>query len=264
MPFTLAHPAILLPLAPAARRFGVPFAALAAGSVAPDVPLFVPAIGGYGLTHTPMGIVTVDLAVGMALWLGWVLLLQAPLVDAMPDRVRRRLPAPSWRADLGGRQVALAAGAVVVGAASHVGWDEFTHAGRWGSEHIAWLAARHGPFLGTSWAQYASGIGGLLALAIVAVVVWRRCEARPHPRRRRFAPAVVLAPILAAGAVALTVVVSGLMGGYGLHAIAYLVATRSIAAGVVVAVLSAVAWHVAPEHAPFTAPAGRRTARSVD
>ena len=93
---------------------------------------------------------------------------------------------------------------------------------------------------------------------------WRRCEARPHPRRRRFAPAVVLAPILAAGAVALTVVVSGLMGGYGLHAIAYLVATRSIAAGVVVAVLSAVACHVAPEHAPFTAPAGRRTARSVD
>mgnify|MGYP003438723927 CR=1 FL=1 len=66
MPFTLAHPAILLPLAPAARRFGVPFAALAAGSMAPDVPLFVPAIGEFVIPELLGGPDT--LMIGRVLW----------------------------------------------------------------------------------------------------------------------------------------------------------------------------------------------------
>lgn len=248
MPFTLAHPAIRLPLAPAATRFGVPFAALAAGSMAPDVPLFVPAIGGYALTHTPVGIVTVDVAVGMAVWLGWVLLLRAPATDAMPDRVRRRLPVPPrWRHELAPTRVLLAVGAVVVGAASHVDWDEFTHAGRWGSRHIAWLAQQHGPLLGTSWAQYASGVGGLLALGVAAVMTWRRSSTRHHPSRRRLAPAVVAVPLLASGVVASAVVATGVAQGWSVHAMAYLVATRGIAAGAIAALLAAAAWHLAPE-----------------
>lgn len=250
MPFTLAHPAILLPLAPAARRVGLPFAALVAGSMAPDVPLFVPWVGRYGLTHTPAGILTIDVAIGMALWLLWILLMRAPVTDAMPDRVRRRLPVPGpGREALGMRPVLLAVGAVAVGAASHVGWDEFTHAGRWGSAHIAWLAQHHGRLPGTAWAQQASGILGLGILLVALVVTWRRSAPRVHPRTRRFAWGTLVVPAVAAGAVALSVVARGVMGGATLHTMAYVIATEGIPIAAVTALLCAAAWHLTPASA---------------
>ncbi|RHW25669.1 DUF4184 family protein [Nocardioides immobilis] len=62
---TLAHPAAVLPLG----RLGLPMTALVAGSVVPDIPLFLWWVRGYELTHSLVGILVVDvvLAVGVVL-----------------------------------------------------------------------------------------------------------------------------------------------------------------------------------------------------
>lgn len=130
MPFTLAHPAAVLAL----RRTPLPTAALVMGSMAPDTRLFVPGLPAYDVSHSALGVLTLDPLTAMVLWGVWVWVLRDVVVDLAPSAVRDRLPAsarPSRRDWL------LAAPAAVVGAATHVGWDALTHAGRWGPTHVA-------------------------------------------------------------------------------------------------------------------------------
>ena len=56
MPLTLSHPAAVLPL----RGLDLPVTALVAGSMVPDVPLFLGWTRGYEVTHRLLGVVTVD------------------------------------------------------------------------------------------------------------------------------------------------------------------------------------------------------------
>lgn len=237
MPLTFAHPVAVLPFA----RTRLPFAALAIGSMVPDLPLFVPPMTnvglGYSRTHTPLGVVTIDVVLGALVWALWRYVLAAPLADAAPAALRRRLPRP---AD-GGWLVLPAA---LVGAATHVVWDEFTHVDRWGMRHIPWLAAQHGPWLGAQWLQYLSGVLGVLLLVIVAgVLLARRHPAAPAPRLRpRLAPWVLLAPLITAPAVAATRVTAG----GRLHDVLYDSVTRGGAAAGLVLLVMTGHWHARP------------------
>ena len=122
MPFTLSHPAAVLPLA---RRPLVP-SALVAGSVAPDVFWFVPAPPGWGLskTHEFTAVLWLDPLLALALLAVFHLLLKRPLLALAPRPLARRLAAPArgfrWRPGW----IALS---LVLGAATHVGWDALTH-----------------------------------------------------------------------------------------------------------------------------------------
>ncbi|GAA0250852.1 hypothetical protein GCM10010492_58880 [Saccharothrix mutabilis subsp. mutabilis] len=62
MPFTFAHPAAVLPLR---RRLWSP--GPVTGSVAPDLAYHLPVPGGADLTHSVLGVVGVDLLLGLAL-----------------------------------------------------------------------------------------------------------------------------------------------------------------------------------------------------
>lgn len=54
---------------------------------------------------------------------------------------------------------------VVLGATTHLVWDDFTHDGRWAVSRIGWLHTEHAGILGAQWAQAASGVvGGVLVL----------------------------------------------------------------------------------------------------
>ena len=186
MPFTGSHPAAVLPL----LRTGLPPSALVIGSMAPDLPYFVPLPVGGGLTHTLIGVVTVDLALALAAYAVWHALLVAPLLAWAPQPLRDRLPdRPSVRSPVDpatsvparagrSRRVALAAVGCAVGALTHVVWDAFTHPGRWGTERVAWLEAGHGPLPGYRWAQYASGVVGLVLVATWVRGWWRRNQPR--------------------------------------------------------------------------------------
>ncbi|MFL6160545.1 MAG: DUF4184 family protein [Marmoricola sp.] len=200
MPFTLSHPAAVLLL----RRTPLPVAAMVAGSMAPDVPMFVQERGFYGLTHSLVGVVTVDLVMGVVAVAFWFGLLRDPLVDLCPAAVRERLAATA-RYDA--RQWRLVVPAVVSGSLTHVAWDSFTHHGRWGAEHVPWLRDEHHGHYGAEWAQFGSSVLGLVVVALWAVVLVRRLPREPRPAT------VPQLGVRALSVVAVLTVASGLAAG---------------------------------------------------
>ncbi|QIG41918.1 DUF4184 family protein [Nocardioides anomalus] len=179
MPLTMSHPAAVLPL----RFLGLPMTAMVVGSMVPDVWVFARWHRAYALAHTPVGVLTVDAAVSVLVVAAWFALVRDPLVDLAPAAVRSRL-APHRR--LGLRSWLLVVPAAVVGASTHVFWDSFTHAGRWGVDRVGWLQLAHAGLPGFRWAQYASGLLGLVVVGVAAVrhlrALPRRTPRRPRPR----------------------------------------------------------------------------------
>lgn len=232
---TLAHPAAVLPL----RRAGLPLSALAIGSMAPDLPVFVRDWSFYHFTHGLAGIVTFDLAVTLVTLLAWDRLVRDALVDLSPDAVRLRLPA---RRRLGVRAWLLAPLAAVVGSLSHVAWDLFTHRGRWGEQHIGWLAAQHGPLLGLEWAQHVSGVLGLALVLLYAGAQVLRAPLDPT-RDPRVLPAWSLPLVIAL--IALYAAADGLgQAAAGLEQLAFQGVVGAIVASLVALPLVAGTWWV--------------------
>ena len=128
MPFTLSHPAAVLPL----RRYGV-FSALIFGSMAPDFLYFVPGhtFAYYG--HTRRGLFFFCLPAGwVALWLFHVIL-KRPLAELFPESIAAKLrtavrPFGFGVWPLGPERVMLISGSILAGALSHIVWDAATHA----------------------------------------------------------------------------------------------------------------------------------------
>lgn len=102
MPFTLSHPAAVLPLL---RPPFVPVA-LVAGAMAPDVPYFLGTLGiplsagdwyepflNATTSHSPLGALTVSLPVTLALAAGW-LLLRGPVTELLPRPAPHPASAP--------------------------------------------------------------------------------------------------------------------------------------------------------------------------
>ncbi len=136
MPFTPVHVLAILPIA-AFERARLPFAALAIGSMIPDLPLFVHFGPSYQSTHSIPGLVTVCLPLGLAAMAIIRFVLARPLLALLQPGHRHRLetfvdpPEP-----LTGKSLALASIAIVVGAATHGFWDSFTHEDRWGTRRF--------------------------------------------------------------------------------------------------------------------------------
>jgi hypothetical protein len=184
MPFTGSHPAAVLPL----FRSGLLPSALVIGSMVPDLPYYLPIPVSSALTHSAAGVVGVDLLLGLLSFVIWHLLVEPLAVAVAPASLRRRLPALvpiRWQRDDWRRGLVLLA-SLVVGAATHVVWDEFTHLDRFGYRHLSWLADQHGPLAGYRWAQYGSGLVGALALAVAVGGWWRSAPVTdPAPRGGR-------------------------------------------------------------------------------
>ncbi|MFF1529141.1 DUF4184 family protein [Cellulomonas sp. NPDC058312] len=208
MPFTLAHPAAVLPLA---RRPLVP-AALVAGALSPDVPYFVPVTRSADAwyepfvnattTHAWPGALTVAVPTAAVL-LGLWHLLRGPL-RALLGRDAR--PAGESRAHSGiavrGAWVALS---LVLGVLTHVVWDAFTHGDGVIVQHVAWFRE---PLVGDVPAgrvlQHLSTAAGLLVLVVWAaraVRAWHRGGGRLALDRSRVAVVVALVVAGATGAV---------------------------------------------------------------
>jgi hypothetical protein len=162
VPFTGSHPAAVLPL----FRPLVP-SALVIGSMVPDLGYYVPLPVSSPSMHTLPGVLGADLLAGLLCFVLWQVLVAPVVVAASPAGLRSRLgpdlPVP-WRSYLRPRALALTVASLWVGAATHVGWDEFTHPRRFGPAHVTWLAERHGALPGYAWAQYASGVVGGVVL----------------------------------------------------------------------------------------------------
>lgn len=201
MPFTLAHPAAVLPL----RRY-VPFSALIVGSLSPDFEYIVRLAPVSRFSHTPLGILYFCVPIGLVfLWL-FHRLIKHPAFHLLPSHWQDRLEPilarfRFWPA----RQFLLVVSALAVGALSHVIWDSFTHENGWMVERVS--ALRVGVFTIAGYElkvykliQHSSSLAGLLVLSYF-FLVWLRRQPRHTPRlgvalpervRRRVVLAIVL------------------------------------------------------------------------
>ncbi|WP_261570467.1 DUF4184 family protein [Frankia gtarii] len=237
MPFTLSHPAAVLPL----RRLGLPMSAMVAGSMVPDVPVFLEWPALYRLTHSLLGVVTVGPVLALAALAMWFNLTRDAVVDLAPDPVRLRL-AP--RARLTGRQWLLAPVAASVGALTHVVWDDFTHEHRWGVRQVAWLSAQHGALPGYKWLQYGMSAAGLVVVA-AAIVAHLRALPRGPRRPRRYPSGSVALPalVILAGGVGAAVGLANM--SHGLHAVTFHGVVAGVEALVAGLLLVAAGWQTA-------------------
>jgi len=128
MPFTLAHPAAVLPLV----RTRLPFSALVVGSMAPDFPyvLALSTRAQYG--HTLAGVFwfCVPASLGV-LWVfhRYVKPALAPRLF-VPLNAARSFWLSPFRFWPGSVFISIAA-AIVIGALSHIAWDSCTHGNGW-------------------------------------------------------------------------------------------------------------------------------------
>jgi hypothetical protein len=133
-----------------------------------------------------------------------------------------------------------------VGAATHSLWDAFTHAGRWGPRHIAWLAEQHGALPGYRWAQYASGIVGAVVIGGWLLRWWRR-----HRPVDRTAPGMATRTVwIVAAVIALAAVVGALVAAVpavnreGLLRIVFLAGTGGVGGALVAASVCGGWWRL--------------------
>ena len=248
MPFTATHVAAVLPLA----RAPLVASALVIGSMAPDLPHFLPVLVGAAVTHSPGGVVSVDVALGLGVFLVWHGILSRPALASAPAALRGRVGAqatPGLRTRMSSpRRVLMVLVSLSVGAATHVVWDAFTHAGRWGTTLVPWLAREHGLFAGYTWAQYGSGVFGGLVVTLWLARWWRSTSSVPSAPglRPEVAAGAWLSVLLAgaAGAAAGSVGPLTSPGGPDLRAAFFSAVTLGPAVAGAAALLLAVIWHL--------------------
>lgn len=245
MPFTASHAAAVIPFA----RLPLSTSALVIGSMVPDLPLFAPAVARYGHTHSLVGILTADALLGAGAFVVWHCLLAPPLLAGLSGRLRDTIEMGhplGLRERIAGRGAPEVYVSLVVGAATHVVWDEFTHTGRWGTEHIPWLAEMHGPLPGTGYVQHFSSLIGAIALA-----AWGRRWLRSQHLTfsdasvSKGAQLVGVAVLIAGGVAAARAIWPFSNGGFQLPAhFPFLATTRGIAGSAAMALVMAAGWHL--------------------
>jgi hypothetical protein len=138
MPFTFAHSAAALPF----RRLPLVPSALVIGTFAPDFEYFL-RLGPNGrFGHTLPG--TFLFTLPAALLVLWIFhsLVKRPAAMLMPDAIRNRLANHLGDFRFGGAtRFLLILASLLLGIATHLLWDSFTHAGTWFYVHWPLLRA---------------------------------------------------------------------------------------------------------------------------
>jgi hypothetical protein len=127
MPFTLAHPAAVVPLAKAHPK-GLVLSALVVGSMAPDFEYFLRLALVMTWSHTFIGIFTFCLPISLiVLWVYHRLQKQA-LAALLPERLYRRVSfAFGEFTFLPLQRFGRICLSILLGGATHLIWDGFTH-----------------------------------------------------------------------------------------------------------------------------------------
>ncbi len=249
MPWTFAHPAAILPLRSLCPRW-LSLPALIVGSLAPDLSYYVGMHARWSaFCHTALGVVTVCLPVSLLLFA----LLQRfarPLTVLLPvphREIAREQLHPLARAAWQGLVVVVAS--ILLGATSHVVWDAFTHAGRWGASLLPLLdrplfVALDREFQLFNLLQHLSTAVGVAAIATVYCRALRaRCGATASPQdtRRRQLLLALFTSAAAAGATAAWVLTPPAQSAYVSHLIVHTV-VWSTSCLALLFVLASLAW----------------------
>ncbi|MBI3474399.1 MAG: DUF4184 family protein [Acidobacteria bacterium] len=222
MPFTVAHAAAALPL----RRSGLVWSALVLGTFAPDFEYFLRLAPDVGYGHTLPGtfLLTLPLAL-IVLWL-FHAVVKAPVVELLPASFRDRLAEDVEAFRFGGAaRFAMILLSILLGIATHLGWDSFTHPNTWVYRHWAILhASLKIPIIGATplyklFQHGSTAIG--VGILVIWLLVWRQNAKLHHEStnhrvsgRHRLTVLAVVISIALAGAVIRAVVALGLPAGH--------------------------------------------------
>ncbi len=225
----------------------LPASAVAVGAMAPDLPLFLPFLPGYALTHD-LRYLPVTLVLAGVLWAVWRYIVAPAAADLSPAWLAKHyVPKPMStlspaRAGFG------TVAALAMGILTHVLWDSFTHVDRWGSNHLSVLRETIGTQPIYSVLQELSSVLGL-----VAVVIWLLARTRLtlDAHRRLRMRRLRIAMSFGAGLALAVGILIGLIVGGPLWRVLYTIATLG---GVLVAIAVAVGvgrwWLSAGRYAP--------------
>ncbi len=189
MPWTFAHPAAVLPLRRIADAGYLSFPALLAGCLTPDV-VYHLGLWNFGrFTHSPFGVMIVDVPAGLLL-LSCSSWLRQPIAALLPEPHRSALLRVQFLAR-GRRRVGVMLLSLAIGAGTHLLWDAFTHQDAFFVRIFEWLG----------WPVRALGHeisvfhllqhGGTLVGVSALVISYRRHLAKDAP----MAPTTTLRPI---------------------------------------------------------------------
>jgi len=205
MPFTLSHPAAVLPFA----RTKLVFSALVAGALAPDIGYFLAFSPSHTESHSLAGLLCFCVPAGLLLLLLFQKVLKHPLLALFPVRHQARLypyardfrftPVPRFF---------LILLSLLVGSATHLVWDSVTHQSGWVVRRVPELTAR--VFLTQTESmpvykllQHGSTVLGLIVLGVAYFIWLRKAEPANVNAPRLALPAkVIIAFIMFAGACA--------------------------------------------------------------
>jgi hypothetical protein len=178
VPFTISHAAAVLPL----QKTRLPLAALMIGSMSPDYVYFLPGEPLRTATHSFAGIFWFCWPVSLALWLLFVRFLEQPTLALLPDSWHAKF-VPSEQ-KITATALALATAAVILGAATHVIWDSFTHRGTAVIEALPGLhaVAFHANGWRIRWFMVLQHLSSVVGLLVLMIWAWRRPPVHSVPR----------------------------------------------------------------------------------
>ncbi|HMQ61409.1 MAG TPA: DUF4184 family protein [Flavilitoribacter sp.] len=128
MPFTFSHPAVILPLTYLPRRW-FSLTGLVIGSLTPDFEYFLRMRLQSRYSHTTAGLFWFDLPLGLVLAFLFHNQVRNSLFDNLPPFFKSRFQAFrqfNWNSYFI-KHIWIVAVSILVGAASHLLWDSFTH-----------------------------------------------------------------------------------------------------------------------------------------
>ena len=175
MPFTPAHPAIILPFIKINSRF-VSATGLIVGSVTPDFEYFFKMSVSGQHSHTLAGLFYFDLPVGCFLAIVFHAVVKKRFVSNLPLFLQSRLHPLStldflsyirknWIAFLF---------SLLLGAVSHIFWDAFTHRFGFFATRLSFYDGAYVPFEGVKYPLWYAlqHISTAVGLTVVAVYIW--------------------------------------------------------------------------------------------
>ena len=182
-----------------------------AGSVTPDLPYFVPGLPFKSLGHSAPGLLLFCLPAGLLAYGAFHLLLAPLSYELAPGSLRSRVPRDQCRGALPAHTALAVVASVLIGAATHLAWDSFTHAKGAVVLHLPALSSEIVSWQGYTVyvykvLQHGSTFAGLALLAYWCVRWYQRALVSPlamppSPIRRLIFASAILIPSTAAAAI---------------------------------------------------------------
>jgi Domain of unknown function (DUF4184) len=128
MPLTYAHPAAVIPLQKVFGKKSSVLSALVIGSIAPDLPYFIPWLPDRDASHSLLGLFIFCLPAGLMCYFLYHSIFKIPLLQLLPQSFMLRLtPAQCKPPVYSVAHLSVVILDIILGAFTHLVWDSFTH-----------------------------------------------------------------------------------------------------------------------------------------